>query len=94
LLTRAVEHKIQKRYGKYPGSLWLLAYESSFHSGLDISQAVQQAKKWLAQAFGHPFDEIWYAFPFPQQAHAHIERLLPGSMGKDPTLDHCVAPDP
>jgi hypothetical protein len=77
LLTVAVEQKVRKRYGKYPGSLWLLAYQSSFHSGLDISQAVQQAKKWLAQARGHPFDEIWYAFLFPQQAHAHIERLLP-----------------
>jgi hypothetical protein len=66
-----------KRYGKYPGSLWLLAYESSFRPVLDVSEAVQKARSWLAGGHGHPFDEIWYAFPFPERDHAHSVRLLP-----------------
>jgi hypothetical protein len=77
LLTVAIQNKVRKRYGLYYGSLWLLAYESSFPSGLDVSEAVQEARRWLAEAHGHPFDEVWYAFPFPGRDHAHIDRLLP-----------------
>ena len=78
LLKSAIEGKINKNYPELSeGKLWLLAYEVF---GVSVvprpSTALDLAEK-LLQSREHPFDEVWYIFPYAQQTLGHIEKVWP-----------------
>jgi len=78
LLSQAIAHKISKNYPVYSkGKLILLAYEV-FSLSVDQapSRAAALARNFLSKQ-KHPFDEVWYFYPYAAEASGHIERIWP-----------------
>ena len=65
LLADAVKHKIAKSYTSYDkGRLMLLVYEvGSISIEMGGNDVIERAIKVLTQD-RHPFDEVWYIFPY------------------------------
>jgi hypothetical protein len=76
-LANAVEHKVNKRYGVYPGSLWLLVYgRDAWFTGPPPSEAGANARSLLS-TMSHPFDEVWFIFPYAGIDVGSIEQVWP-----------------
>ena len=78
LLAEAVEHKIDKSYTKYKkGKLLLLVYEvGTISVEPGNSEAIQRTQDVL-QGREHPFDEVWYIFPYAESNFGAIHRVWP-----------------
>lgn len=78
LLSRAIEGKLEKSYPSYSGGrLWLLAYEVGYPSVHPKPSASAAIAKSLLQQGAHPFDEVWYIFPYAHKDLGSIERVWP-----------------
>lgn len=78
LLAQAVEHKIDKSYTKYEkGKLLLLVYEvGTISAGPGDSEAIERAQDVL-KGKEHPFDEVWYIFPYAERNLGALHRVWP-----------------
>ncbi len=78
LLKNAIEGKLSKNYPRFSeGKLWLLAYEVFGVSvGPKPSKALDLARQ-LLQSRQHPFDEVWYIWPYAEKTLGHIEKVWP-----------------
>ncbi|MEX1255896.1 MAG: hypothetical protein WEE64_16315 [Dehalococcoidia bacterium] len=76
LLAGAVQRKVDKHYAKPSrASLWLLAYGNVGQAVVE-GRAAALAKDILAKS-QHPFEEVWYIFPYPDEDLGSIERIWP-----------------
>ncbi len=75
-LLGAVKRKIHKPYPT-DNKLWLVVYELAFGSVYlePDSPSILAARNLLAST-KHPFDEVWYAYPYPHEG-GYIERIWP-----------------
>jgi hypothetical protein len=74
-LVRAVEGKIEKRYGTYGcGDLWLLAYTQHYFEIEDLPMA---AARSLLQAKDHPFAAVWAFVPLSGEEAGAVVRVFP-----------------
>ncbi len=73
-----IQGKIDKKYGKYNGALWLLAYELD-RLRLGEPESMSNVRKVLNSS-EHPFKEVWYLFP-SSAGTGHAVRLWPDSGG-------------
>jgi len=77
LLADSIEHKISVNYTNYDkGRLILLAYEVALSVDPGESQAIEQARELLKNK-RHPFDEVWYLFPYASDDLDHLRRIWP-----------------
>ena len=76
-LLQAIIKKVGKRYTRYAaGRLWLLAYDTGFSMEPPPSRAASEAKALLLQR-SHPFDEVWYFYPFAGEGRGFVDRIWP-----------------
>jgi hypothetical protein len=77
LLGEAVFGKIKKNYSPFDGQLVLLAYElGSISVEGGSSPAVAQARTLLRDK-PHPFDEVWYIYPYADRDTGHLVQIWP-----------------
>lgn len=76
-LRKTIKRKIDTNYTQYAdGKLMLLVYEVSLSVHPDESAAINEARVLLSQR-NHPFDEIWYFFPYAAEDLGAIQRVWP-----------------
>lgn len=73
-LVNVVLQKIEK-YGKPKGPFWLVIYSSDFPLRPEDEEMVQ-ARTILAKR-SHPFDMVWFLFPYNNRAVGHLVQLWP-----------------
>ncbi len=78
LLSQAIERKLKKNYPRYKGGrLWLLAYEVFSMSVNEKPSKSANLARDLLRKPGHPFDEVWYFYPYADMDLGHIEQVWP-----------------
>jgi hypothetical protein len=73
LLPEAVRKKIDKHYSKPKEPFWLLAYSTDTLLSDDDPDVCEAAK--LLGGAKHPFDEVWYIFPYNNVELGHIVQV-------------------
>ncbi|HWM90711.1 MAG TPA: hypothetical protein VN493_08095 [Thermoanaerobaculia bacterium] len=77
LLRNAISAKLQKRYHKPTNSkLMLLAYELRMISVMPDGEEVELARDLLRET-AHPFNEVWYLYPYPWANMGHLVQVWP-----------------
>lgn len=75
LLPTAIGHKIKKNYSKPNETFWLLAYSTDTIYLEDDPDIV--ASRALLDTSEHPFDDVWYFYPYNNKNLGAIERIWP-----------------
>lgn len=84
VITEPLSKKLQK-YSRLTGlSLNLLVVE--WDRNIKTTDAMQQAEK-TAASISHPFQEIWYMNPYPQEKFGIIHRIWPAT--RERKLGNC-----
>jgi hypothetical protein len=97
LLRNAISAKLQKRYHQ-PTSfkLMLLAYELRMISVMPDGEEVELAQGLLREA-AHPFNEVWYLYPYPWANMGHLVKVWPApntALNRTPTANSAVGTHP
>lgn len=75
-LSATIRKKVEKCYRKpKDGPFWLLAYSSDVLCHQEDEDVVA-ATKLLTEAY-HPFDSVWYFYPYDNRQLGHVVRLWP-----------------
>jgi hypothetical protein len=74
-LTKAISHKIDKKYSKPKEKFWLLAYSTSSSSIVLHNKEDMMAASKLLNQEEHPFDLVWYFFPYPDLNLGHLVQV-------------------
>lgn len=78
LLSRTIKHKVAKKYPEFKeGQLILLAYEDVSCSVEDPNSIAANLARKVLKSNIHPFDEVWYIFPYAAKKLGHIIQIWP-----------------
>jgi len=76
LLANSVQNKASKRYS-YSGRLWLLVFgREAWFAEPPPSEAGANARALLS-TMRHPFDEVWFIYPYSGAELGSIEQVWP-----------------
>jgi len=76
LLAEAVRSKIALGYSKPEEDYWLLLYSSDIIPRSDDAEVAEA--KTLLDTKVHPFDQVWFLFPYANQELGHLVKVWPG----------------
>lgn len=72
-VTDAIRKKIEKNYSKPKEKFWLLAYSTDTLRHEDDDDLRLAAN--LLDEYSHPFDAVWYLYPYDNRPLGHIVRI-------------------
>ena len=75
ILAERVRAKIDLGYEKPAGEYWLLLYSSDILPMSDSPEVAEAAN--VLEATTHPFDQVWFLFPYPNQDLGHLVKIWP-----------------
>ncbi len=79
LLADSVRAKITAGYSKPTEEFWLLLCSSDIIPQHDDAQVVEAA---AALEGDHPFDQVWFLFPYSNQNLGHLVKIWPREMAE------------
>ncbi len=74
LIADEIKKKIKKGYAKSSAEFWLLVYSVDILPKADDPE-VDEARK-LLRSMQHPFDQVWFFFPYSNQDLGHLIPLF------------------